>query len=78
MSADGSLDTSGMLPLWLFEIYHSEPGATNPWMRMVNGISEEAARNVAINLFVADMLNPITIYRILIYPIEEPEGGEGA
>lgn len=74
------IDTSGVLPLWMVEIYHSEPGpVTNPWLRTVNAINEKAAVRVAVNLFVADALNPITIYRILIQellPVEE--GGEDA
>ena len=70
------LDASGLLPLWMVEIYHSEPGATNPWLRAVNGIDEKAARNVAIHLFTGDMLNVITIYRILIQELTKPEGGE--
>lgn len=74
------IDTSGVLPLWMVEIYHSEPGpVTNPWFRVVNGIDEKAARNTAIHLFTADGLNVITIYRILMWellPVEE--GGEDA
>lgn len=72
------LDTSGLLPLWLFEIYHSEPGATNPWMRMVNAVDQHAALEVACNLFTADMLDVITIYRIMVYPVVKSEGGEDA
>lgn len=70
------LDLSGMLPLWMVEIYHSEPGATNPWFRAVNGVDESSARRAAINLFVGDMLNPITIYQIQISELVKPEGGE--
>jgi len=79
VSAD-RIDTSGVLPLWMVEIYHSEPGpVTNPWFRMVNAIDEKAALNTAVHLFTADSLNVVTIYRIVIQellPIEE--GGEDA
>lgn len=73
-------------PLWSATIYHSEPGATNPWNRAFNSQVTEDQRAdhkkalaKAVAMFVGDNLKEITIYRIEIAPLMQfGEEGEHA
>lgn len=73
------------LPIWGATIYHSEPGATNPWTRSFNVIEigdekedELQALKEALGLFGDDFGGHITIYQIQIYKLLKLEGGEDA
>lgn len=73
------------LPVWHAEIYHSERGATNPWMRAFNVVEIDDEREnfyealkTALALFEEDGLAKITIYGIQIGKLETMGGEEDA
>lgn len=71
------------LPIYAAQLYHSQRGATNPWMRAFNVIEVgdmkvdlREALKTARSLFEADGLNIVTVYAVVIEKLEVPEGGD--
>lgn len=79
-------DINPEFPLWGVAIWHSEPGATNPWNRVFNSQvtsndyeDKKVALRKAVAYFQGDGLNPITIYSVEMAPLRLfEEGGENA
>lgn len=69
------------LPVWSVTVWHTERGADNPWHRAFNlavGEGEEEAIKKIYELFKADGLSPITIYKIEpaeLIPLDRGEDG---
>ena len=59
-----AIDLSGMVSVFVVEIYHRNQGATPVWFRTVNALTEKEATRAAILLFIGEGLSELLIDEI--------------